>query len=72
MDFLNCNLTQKAKKCIKTFQVNSEFLIKNSGFVYHSFVNTFCPDIKGYAEIFFKTYMGGWLVGFFSKTKFFL
>ena len=27
---------------------------------------------KGYAEIFFKTYMRGWLVGFFSKTKFFL
>jgi len=28
--------------------------------------------IKGYAEIFLKTYMGGWLVGFFSKTRFFL
>ena len=27
---------------------------------------------KRYAENFLKTYMGGWLVGFFSKTKFFL
>ena len=27
---------------------------------------------KGYAEIFFKTYIRGWLVGIFSKTKFFL
>ena len=31
-----------------------------------------CAQRKWYAEIFFKTYMGGWLVGFFSKTKFFL
>ena len=27
---------------------------------------------KRYAEKFFQAYMGGWLVGFFSKTKFFL
>ena len=33
----------------------------------------FCRrDFKGYAENFFQAYMGGWLVGFFSKTKFFL
>jgi len=40
---------------------------------YPSDVPVFChPGGKGYAEIFLKTYMGGWLVGFFSKTKFFL
>ena len=34
---------------------------------------TFLPFwVKGYEEKKFKTYMGGWLVGFFSKTKFFL
>jgi hypothetical protein len=32
----------------------------------------FPVNSKGYAENFLKTYMGGWLVGFFSKTKFFL
>jgi len=31
-----------------------------------------CQKFKGYAENFLKTYMGGWLVGFFSKTKLFL
>ena len=35
-------------------------------------VTFFGKDVKGYAEFFFKTYMMGWLVGFFSKTKFFL
>ena len=34
-----------------------------------AFVTFFCDKFKGYAEIFFKTYMRGWLVGFFSKTN---
>ena len=35
-------------------------------------LRNFFQSDKGYAEIFLKIYMGGWLVGFFSKTKFFL